>query len=238
MSKISKTLIDKSDATRPQATTRVAVLDLLKKQGTLSTAELARSFSLTPMAVRLHLLELEAEGLVASEDRANGRGRPTKYWALTDAAARIFPDAHQGLAVKMIKSVEALFGTEGLEKVISRHGDMQRQEYSEQMASAKSVGKRVQRLAQLRTEEGYMAEAKRDGRDWLLIENHCPICSAAKSCTGLCANELQVFTDILGQDCTVAREEHLLSQGRRCVYRVSPVNHSQSANLQSTNSQA
>jgi predicted ArsR family transcriptional regulator len=65
-----------------------------------------------------------------------------------------------------------------------------------------------------------MAEARSDGRDWLLIENHCPICSAAKACTGLCANELKVFADVLGKGATVTREEHILAGARRCVYRV------------------
>ena len=56
-----------------------------------------------------------------------------------------------------------------------------------------------------------------------LIENHCPVCSAARACTGLCANELQVFQDVLGDEVRVAREEHILQGARRCVYRVSAV---------------
>lgn len=173
------------------------------------------------MAARLHLYELEAEGLVEARSKAAGRGRPTKLWRLTEEAARIFPDAHQGLAVEMIQSVEALFGEEGLAKVIAKHGDVQRAAYGDKLKSAKSVSERVKRLAALRSDEGYMAEARRDGRDWLLIENHCPICSAAKACTRLCANELQVFQDVLGSDIDIAREDHILAGARRCVYRVS-----------------
>ncbi len=172
------------------------------------------------MAARLHLYDLEAEGLVASRSEAKGRGRPQKLWALTDDAARIFPDAHQSLAVEMIKSVEALFGAKGLEKIITKHGDIQRANYLARLDSATSLGEKVKRLARLRADEGYMAEAKKDGRDWLLIENHCPICSAAKACTRLCSNELQVFADVLGKDVSITREEHILTGARRCAYRV------------------
>jgi len=223
MSKISNTPIGKTDgAPRAlvQSGTRQEILKSLKLQGERSAATLGEEMSVTPMAVRLHLYELEAEGLVAARSTPEGRGRPVKYWSLTPEAARIFPDAHQGLAVEMIKSVEELFGAAGLNKVIKKHGDIQRKAYREKLASAKTMAERVKRLARARNDEGYMAEARRDGRDWLLIENHCPICSAARACTGLCKNELTVFSDVLGKDVHIAREEHILSGARRCVYRV------------------
>jgi predicted ArsR family transcriptional regulator len=80
---------------------------------------------------------------------------------------------------------------------------------------------RVRALARLRTMEGYMAQGKRqrDG-SFLLIEDHCPICAAAQACQGFCRSELEVFEAALGADVSVTREEHLLSGGRRCVYRI------------------
>lgn len=236
MRKISNTPIGKTDKPkkRPKTkgvkktattssesgVTRRSILDLLKREGEQTATALGGALAVTPMAARLHLYDLEAEGLVAARSEAHGRGRPQKLWALTDDAARIFPDAHQSLAVEMIKSVETLFGAKGLEKVITKHGDLQRAAYRERLASAKSIGDKVKRLAAMRADEGYMAEAKKEGRDWLLVENHCPICSAAKACTKLCANELQVFSDVLGKDITITREEHILTGARRCAYRV------------------
>ena len=44
--------------------TRNTVLDLLKRGGPQSAADLADTLGLTPMAVRLHLYELAEEGLV------------------------------------------------------------------------------------------------------------------------------------------------------------------------------
>lgn len=223
MKKISNTAIEKADNGPEAAKTRTAILDLLKREGEQSAGDLAEPLGLTPMAARLQLYELEAQGLVAARSEARGRGRPTKLWALTDAAARVFPDAHQGLAVEMIQSVEELFGAKGLAKLIEAHGDKQRDDYSAKLKSAKTAGERIKRLAKLRADEGYMAEAKRDGKDWILIENHCPICSAAKACSGLCKNELQVFQDVLGADVQVSREEHILAGARRCAYRVKAV---------------
>ena len=92
---------------------------------------------------------------------------------------------------------------------------------------ARGLEDRVRTVARLRTEEGYMAEfeAEPDG-SFLLIENHCPICAAAKTCQGFCRSELELFRAAFGAGTSVMRQEHLLSDGRRCVYRVT--------NLQST----
>jgi predicted ArsR family transcriptional regulator len=205
--------------------TRPAILDLMKRQGLECAGEMARALGLTPMAVRLHLYDLEKEGIVVSRDappspEKRGRGRPVKVWSLTGEAARVFPDAHQGLAVELIKSVEGLFGDDGLARVIAAHGARQRATYRKKLEGAKSLGERLKRLARARSDEGYMAEAGPDGEDWLFIENHCPICSAAKTCTRLCANELSVFQDVLGPDVSIVREEHIFAGARRCAYRV------------------
>ena len=56
------------------------------------------------------------------------------------------------------------------------------------------VEQRVQVLADLRSNEGYLAEAVAgDGGEVLLVEHHCPIGDAASSCEHLCAAELDVF---------------------------------------------
>jgi predicted ArsR family transcriptional regulator len=61
------------------------------------------------------------------------------------------------------------------------------------------------------------------GGGFLLVENHCPVCAAARTCQGLCASELEVFRRVLGPDVTVERSDHILAGARRCAYRVSKV---------------
>ena len=80
----------------------------------------------------------------------------------------------------------------------------------------------MRRLAQLRAGEGYMARAEKQGKAWLLVEDHCPICAAAATCQGLCRSELQIFARCLGDGARVERVEHVLAGGRRCAYRVTP----------------
>ncbi|NHZ84221.1 transcriptional regulator, partial [Massilia sp. CCM 8695] len=73
------------------------------------------------------------------------------------------------------------------------------------------------------TDEGYMARVEADAQGWLLIEDHCPICVAARSCQGFCRSELQLFAEVAGLDATVTREQHVLAGATRCVYRIAPL---------------
>ena len=66
-----------------------------------------------------------------------------------------------------------------------------------------------------------MAESRKEGRGFLLVENHCPICVAATACQGFCRTELDTFRDVLGPDVSVERTEHIIAGDRRCVYRIS-----------------
>jgi predicted ArsR family transcriptional regulator len=213
---------EKHNQAPPLRDPRRAIMDVLKRQGAQPAASLATRFGVTAMAVRQHLYALQEDGMVTAHSEPTGRGRPTKLWALTDKAQGLFPDAHQELAVDLLGHMRAQFGEAGLEGIIDRHSAAQRHSYEATLAGAKTLDQRVHRLARLRTDEGYMAEVKRDGKDWLLIENHCPICAAARICTRLCANELDVFTQVLGPAARVVREEHMLSGARRCAYRITP----------------
>lgn len=80
---------------------------------------------------------------------------------------------------------------------------------------------KLKALAALREQEGFMPEtrADRDG-SFSLIENHCPVCIAARACPGLCASEQEVFEQVLGPGVSVERTEHIGVGDRRCVYRV------------------
>ena len=92
------------------------------------------------------------------------------------------------------------------------------------MVGAVTMTDKVAVLASLRSAEGYMADwREEDDGSLLLIENHCPICAAATACQGFCRAELDVFRAVLGPAVTVSRQEHIVSGGRRCSYRVAPV---------------
>jgi len=203
--------------------TRRAIAKLLKTEGPIDSAQLSERLGLTAMAVRQHLYALQREGLVTAEERPVPIGRPAKFWRLTREADHLFPEAYAELSVALIDSVKDAFGDEGLDRVLTSRCARQKTDYAKRIRSGDSLAKKLQELAKVRTEEGYMAEIKKAGDgSYLLVENHCPICAAANACQGFCATELELFRSVLGPGVEVERAEHILSGDRRCVYRVKP----------------
>lgn len=196
-------------------------------EGPLDAATLAERLTLTPMGVRQHLYQLQRQKLVEAEERPVPVGRPVKYWRLTRKADRLFPDAYAELSVALIGAMGDAFGNGGVQRVLECRGARQQAEYASRIRAGLALKEKVRRLAAIRTSEGYMAEVQPAGKQaFLLIENHCPICAAATACTGFCSTELDLFRSVLGPEVAITREEHLISGGRRCVYRIEPAGES------------
>jgi predicted ArsR family transcriptional regulator len=203
--------------------TRRAITKLLKTEGPIDSGQLAQRLGLTAMAVRQHLYALQREGLVASEERPVPIGRPAKFWRLTREADHLFPEAYAELSVALIDSVKDAFGDEGLERVLTSRCARQRVDYGKRIKLHDSLDRKMTELAKVRSEEGYMAEVRReDDGSFLLVENHCPICAAANACQGFCSTELDLFRSVLGPGVTVERAEHIIKGDNRCVYKVQP----------------
>jgi predicted ArsR family transcriptional regulator len=208
----------------PLGTTKRAIVDRLKRVGGATVPELADALDLTAAGVRQHVDALAANGLVEARARApHGRGRPATEWRLTDLASDLFPDRHDDLTVGLIDALRASLGEDGLEQVIEARTQQQLREYRETIPNTGSIAKRVNALARQRAAEGYLAEVVRDDDGAVvLIEHHCPICTAASACQGLCRSELELFRDALGDDVEVQRTQHLMKGDVRCAYRVTP----------------
>ena len=204
-----------------ESKTRRAIVKLLKTEGALDSTKLARKLRVTPMAVRQHLYALQKEKLVNAEERPVPLGRPAKFWKLTPEANRLFPDAYAELSLALIDAVGETFGSSGVDRLLQTRLVRQKREYATRVDRQAPLEKKLQQLAKVRTDEGYMAEVRRDGADaFVFLENHCPICAAATACQGLCATEVELFQAVLGPQVRISRTEHIVNGERRCAYRV------------------
>lgn len=199
-------------------------LFLIKTRGPQTAQQLAALLDLTSMGARRQLEAWQQKGMLTYEDLADKRGRPSRRWLLTEAGHARFPDRHADLTVQLIDQVRGLFGDAGLDKLIAAREAVSERQYRAHLRNADALPDRVAALVQARTSEGYMAEVEtRDDGSLLLVENHCPICAAARQCQQFCRSELDLFQRVLGPDCSVGRVEHMLNGARRCVYVIKPV---------------
>jgi predicted ArsR family transcriptional regulator len=200
------------------------ILTFLKRRGAQATAAIARHLKITLPGTRKHLGALTKARLVSFIDERRGVGRPRRLWQLTEEAQARFPDGHDVMTVELIEAIREGFGEWGLARTIALRESQTQNRYETALARCRNLRSRLQRLAELRSKEGYMAEyqALSDGT-FLLVENHCPIRTAARRCEGLCRSELAIFRRLLAAEAVIEREEHLLAGTRRCAYRIRPL---------------
>lgn len=197
------------------------LLTLLKMQGPQTGAVLAKELAITNEGVRLHLQKLVELALVQTKKEAGVVGRPKAYYQLTAKGHQTFPDAHSDLALQLLSSVKDVLGQDAMNSLMAAREKQTIENYSRELSIQDDLESKLEKLVQLRSLEGYMAQWLKEEDHYLFIENHCPICVVAEACDGFCRAELNTFHHVLGDDVQVDRIEHIVKGGRRCTYRIS-----------------
>jgi DeoR family suf operon transcriptional repressor len=174
--------------------------------------------AMTPNALRRHLKELEAEGIVRFEREPRGVGRPANAYRLTAAGEALFPRAYDAALAQVLELVRAQQGSAGVAELFA-------QQWAEITAEAKDalgslpLHERVQLLAELLSSRGYMAEAE-SGPDGAtrIREHNCAIRAIAERFPEVCAAEARFLEEVLGA--TVERHAHIASGANCCEYCV------------------
>jgi DeoR family suf operon transcriptional repressor len=194
------------------------LLVALKKAQPLTVKELATEFGITPNALRRHLKTLETAGVVAYRAQVRGVGGPTFAYSLSEAGEALFPRAYAGALSDALEVVRAEQGIEGVIRVFHRQWASLADAAWPRMAG-RTLGERTAVLAELRTKQGYMAEADEQSSDEAVIrEYNCAIRDIAARFPEVCAAEERFFAELLGAD--VERESHILEGCNACGYRV------------------
>jgi len=100
--------------------TRMEILELLRRRGRCSAETIANDLGVTANAIRQHLTNLERDGLVVSQPERSGRGRPALLFALTERADAVFPKRYGQLATMVLQEVQDMGGPEALDEVFAR----------------------------------------------------------------------------------------------------------------------
>ncbi len=174
------------------------LLVLLKREGPKSLVELARGMGISKMGVHKHLVNMEGRGLVERFYERNGVGRPRLWFRLSQKSSLLFPKAYSEVSISALSFIERKLGRDAVEQVLRERQNDLYAKYSEKL-DGKEGFDRVKELAKLRDEDGYMAEARRVGKNSVeLLEHNCPILQIASKYQEACWTEQQLFNRLLG----------------------------------------
>ncbi len=213
-------------ATKPNsAKTKEDILQYLLKYARATAQEIADNLGISPQAVRRHLKDLTADGLVEYEFNQQAMGRPQNIYYLSRQGRDRFPNRYGEFAVSFLNTLVETVGEQQMAEVLRKQWQRKADEYRQKVGKG-ALKTRVARLVKLRQAEGYMAElhemAPLEQKErYILAEHHCAISEVAESYPLVCGHELEMFSAVL-PDCTIERT-HWLNQGEhRCGYLIQP----------------
>ncbi|HET6813606.1 MAG TPA: helix-turn-helix domain-containing protein, partial [Actinomycetota bacterium] len=139
------------------APTRRAVLDLLKRNGEQTVAQLGAALGVSGVAVRRHLEVLEHVGLVQQTTRPQGRGRPAYVYALTEVGHDLFPRNYHQLVAQLLGAATSELGPEAVERLFD-HRQHELAELYAGRTKGRPLPELARALAAIQDENGYMAD--------------------------------------------------------------------------------
>ena len=199
------------------------ILLTIKQDGPQTAKQLAETLDMTTMGARQHLQKLESCGTLYSYTQRVKVGRPNRFWSLTEEGINeCFADTHNILSVELIDAVEDLFGKEALTKIVSRREKITLDKFKAALSTTATLAEKLAIIIKMREDSGYLAQLEKKDDCYIIYENHCPICCAAKRCPDLCNSEFHIFSELLKGEATVVRKENIVAGERRCTYIVTP----------------
>ena len=196
---------------------RGEILVELKRAQPLTAKQLAEKLGVSPNAIRHHLKELEAEGLVAYGREHRGVGAPTFAYRLSGAGEALFPRRYEETLTELLQRVTEKAGRSAAVELLEDHyATLTRRLQSELDGVAGSD--RVAAIARLMSEAGYMAEWQEEEGAFRLSEHSCAIRAVAERYPEVCAAEAQFLQAVLGG--TVDRRTHIVSGCNACEYAI------------------
>jgi predicted ArsR family transcriptional regulator len=201
------------------ATTRGKIVSELRRRGSASAVELARSFGLSANAVRQQLVVLERDGLVAETPVRRGPTKPTYEFSLTPDADKLFPQGYDKMLTAVLREVRAQFGTPAVERIfegLSRRAI----ERARSEVTAADPETKVAQLTDMLRKSGVVAEYSLIDGGFAVHEHTCPYSDAAKENPEVC----QIIHDVLDE--TIGGEhsqtESLAHGGKECRFEIHP----------------
>jgi predicted ArsR family transcriptional regulator len=196
---------------------RSEVLLELKRNSRLTAKELAERLGFSLNAVRHHLKELEAEGLVSYRREHRGVGAPAFSYELTPAGEGLFPRRYEQALTTVLEQMVERNGREAAVALLESHFAGLAQRLRVELAGC-TPDERLVALGRALSDEGYMAEVRTDAGSATLTEHNCAIPAVAVRFPEICAAEARFLAEVLGAE--VDRREHILTGCSACEYHV------------------
>ena len=189
----------------------------VKRAQPLTAKELGDVFGVSANAVRRHLKELEAEGLIVYGREQRGTGAPTYAYRLSAGGEALFPKQYEQTLTRLIGHVIDRGGKDAAIAVVEeQYADLRRRLRGTEDGS--TPFDRLKTVAGVMEEAGFMAESSEEDGEVRLSVHNCVLHAVANCLPEVCDTELQFLKEVLGA--RVERKKHIMNGCNACEYAI------------------
>jgi predicted ArsR family transcriptional regulator len=200
------------------------LLDLIRRKGPLTVAEMAAGLGVTPTAVRNRLSRLVGSGLIERRTEHGRRGRPHHTYRASTEAHRRLGQNYADLAVVLWDEMMQTVSDRKLRRLLfTRITDRLAELYRSQVQS-EGWEERLLQLEGMLHARGIEAEvaAPATGEGLPFLRQHsCPYFDLAEVDHAICALERKMFEKVLGR--ALRLSQCRLDGDRSCDFEPKPV---------------
>jgi len=166
--------------------TRDIILRTLRSRGKCSVNDLAQASLVSPVSVRHHLSNLQAESLVSVEDERHGVGRPRQLFSLTESGLDLFPSRYVRLTNRLLDEIKESMPGRKVEQLFTGVASTMVADVARRLEGL-PLEQRLERMVELLTEEGFDAQIERQEGRILIREISCPYFRIGRKHPEVCA---------------------------------------------------
>jgi len=193
------------------------ILIELKRAQPATAKELAGVFGVSANAIRRHLKELEAEGLVVYAREQRGTGAPTYTYRLSEDGDALFPKRYGQALTDVLSFIARNNGREAVRKMFADRFRAQADRLRTELADA-TLQQKVEAVVRLLSQQGYMAAWSEEAGTVKLAQHNCAVRAAAEQFPEICAAEVDFLREILESE--VKRDSYIPEGCNSCQYSI------------------
>jgi predicted ArsR family transcriptional regulator len=196
---------------------RQRIVEIIKSEGPVTVAELADSLQMAQVSVRHHLDILIGEDLVvaAGVRRHEGAGRPSQVYALTNEAAKLFPQRGTILAADMLGELKAVMPNQEVRELLLRLAEKTART-APRLSPDSPIEDQLDAISEFLTEQGYNAHWEIHNGCYELYACNCPYTGVADDHPELCMMDQAMIQHLMPD--LIRLESRVLDGTTRCRY--------------------
>lgn len=197
--------------------TKDRILTTLLERQSATIAELAEIVGINGISVRHHLINLQADGLVASEEERHGVGRPRFSYRLTNKGIEQFPSNYLRLTDHILEEMKLSCSSDQLSDFFTRIGLNLAKKHRTNDETA-PLDNQLDDLSRRLVDEGYRLSWERvDGRIELYNKN-CPYYNIASTHPEICQIDHTMFSNVLTKP--AVSQNCIIHGDSQCVFSI------------------